>query len=166
MALKALLSIRPIGEQDRPWVGVLLTEHWGCARIVTRGRMHDATELPGFVASLGAQAVGLVTYRIEAGQCEVVSLNSVHERAGVGTALLEAVAAVAREADLARLWLITTNDNLPALRFYQRRGWRLRAVYPNALEQSRRLKPEIGLVGLEGIPLRDELELELPLPGR
>ncbi len=77
--------------------------------------------------------------------------------------LIEAVKQAAVSAGCRRLWLITTNDNLHALRFYQKRGFRLVAVYPNALEESRRLKPEIPLVGLDGIPLRDELELELAL---
>ena len=69
----------------------------------------------------------------------------------------------AREAGCGRVWLITTNDNLRALRFYQRRGFRLVAVHPDALERSRELKPSIPEIGLDGIPLRDELELELTL---
>jgi Acetyltransferase (GNAT) family len=68
-----------------------------------------------------------------------------------------------REAGCRRVWLITTNDNLRALRFYQRRGFRLVAVHPDALARSRELKPSIPEIGLDGIPLRDELELELLL---
>jgi len=77
--------------------------------------------------------------------------------------MLEAVAAVAREEGCRRVWLITTNDNLRALRFYQRRGFHLVAMHPNALARSRELKPSIPEIGLDGIPLRDELELELSL---
>ena len=61
------------------------------------------------------------------------------------------------------MWLITTNDNLNALRFYQGRGFRLVAVHPGAVEASRRLKPQIPELGSFGIPIRDELELELSL---
>jgi len=82
---------------------------------------------------------------------------------GSGTALMEAVAAAARDAGCRRVWLITTNDNLRALRFYQRRGFRLAALHRDALDRSRELKPSIPDVGLDGIPLRDELELELTL---
>ena len=84
-------------------------------------------------------------------------------RVGAGTALIEAVAGAARAAGCARLWLITTNDNLRALRFYQRRGFRLAALHRDALARSRELKPSIAEIGLDGIPLRDELELELDL---
>jgi RimJ/RimL family protein N-acetyltransferase len=108
--------------------------------------------------------VGLVTYRIEGSQCEVVTLNSEEEGTGIGTALLEAVCREAAAAGCTRVWLITTNDNLPALRFYQKRGMRLFALHPNAVEASRKLKPEIPLAGWEGIPIRDEIELELRLP--
>ena len=69
----------------------------------------------------------------------------------------------ARAGQCTRLWLITTNDNLRALRFYQRRGFRLAALHRDALETSRRLKPSISEIGFHGIPLRDELELERSL---
>ena len=85
------------------------------------------------------------------------------EKAGIGTALIDAVKDVATMARCKRLWLITTNDNMAALHFFQKRGFMLVAVYPNALEQSRKLKPEIPLIGIDGIPLRDEIELEMPL---
>lgn len=63
----------------------------------------------------------------------------------------------------ARLWLITTNDNVGALVFYQKAGFRLVAVYPDAVNQARKLKPQIPLVAENGIPIRDEIELALDL---
>jgi GNAT superfamily N-acetyltransferase len=141
----------------------VLAERWHSPRIVTRGRIHQADELPGFVAETVAGLMGLVTYRCEADQCEIVSLDSLVERRGVGTALVAAVQRAARETGCARLWLITTNDNLQALRFYQKRGFALAALHRNALELSRRLKPEISALGEDGIPLRDEIELEMLL---
>jgi N-acetylglutamate synthase-like GNAT family acetyltransferase len=107
--------------------------------------------------------VGLVTYRLAEGECELVTINSQRPGAGIGSALLEAVKEAAQKGGCRRLWLITTNDNLEALRFYQLRGFALVAVHRNALEASRRLKPQIPKVGQHGIPLRDELELELVL---
>jgi len=80
---------------------------------------------------------------------------------GAGTALIEAVGQLARQQGCTRLWVITTNDNVDALRFYQRRGFCLVAVHRGAVDRSRaRLKPEIPAVGAYGIPLRDEIELE------
>src|SRR5215211_4644075 len=118
-------------------------------------------EHPGFVAEDGNQRLGLVTYHIGDGECEIVTIDSVVEGRGVGTALLHAVTAQARAAGCRRVWLITTNDNLNALRFYQGRGFRLVAVHSGAMDASRRMKPEISEVGHFGIPVRDELELEL-----
>jgi len=107
--------------------------------------------------------IGLVTYRIDGDECEITTLNSLVEGIGIGSALVAAIKDAAVSAECKRLWLITTNDNLPALRFYQKRGFLLVAVHRNALQQSRRLKPEIPLVGRDGIPLRDEIELEMLL---
>ncbi len=130
---------------------------------VSRGTLHRADLLPGFVALDHGEPIGLVTYDINGEECEVVTLNSLIQGAGIGTALLSAVAETARAAGCQRVWLITTNDNTHALRFYQKRGYRLAALYPNALKASRRLKPEIPITGIDGIPLRDEIELEFVL---
>jgi N-acetylglutamate synthase-like GNAT family acetyltransferase len=121
-------------------------------------------ELPGFRVERGGEMVGLLTYRIDGDACEIVTLDATIEQRGIGTALIDATCAAAVEAGCKRLWLITTNDNLDALRFYQRRGFRIVAVQPNAVDESRRLKPSIPEVGAYGIPLRDELELERILP--
>ena len=157
------LKIRPLNKGDRDWVASLLNEQWGSTRVVSRGKVYRADELPGFAAVEDDKPVGLITYRIEGDQCEITTLNSLTEKEGIGTALIDAVRDVANGARCKRLWLITTNDNTAALHFYQKRGFVLAALYPNALEKSRILKPEIPLTGIDGIPLRDEIELELPL---
>jgi ribosomal protein S18 acetylase RimI-like enzyme len=147
----------------RLWARELLEEKWGSVKIITRGRIHDAMSLPGFVAILNGDPVGLVTYRIFDNECEVITLSSVEAGIGAGTTLLKMVKETAITANCNRIWLITTNDNVDAMRFYQRRGFKFAALYINALEESRRLKPELSLTGLYGIPLRDEIELEMAL---
>jgi GNAT superfamily N-acetyltransferase len=157
------VTVRPLGPGDREWARAKLADLWGDV-VVSRGRLHDPAGLPGFVAEDEAgEPAGLLTYCIDGGDCEVVTINTFPKGEGAGTALLEAVAAAARQAGCARVWLITTNDNLRALRFYQRRGFRLVALHRDALDRSRELKPAIPEIGLDGIPLRDELELELML---
>ncbi len=156
-------SVRPLTDADRPWARDLLTERWGEPRVVTRGRLHDAGALPGFLAEdRDGRRLGLVTYRLDGPECELMTLDSVAEGRGVGSALLAAVRGAAEAAGCRRLWLVTMNTNLHALRFYQRRGLRLVAVHPGAVADSRRLKPTIPLRE-NGLPLRDEIELELPL---
>ena len=107
---------------------------------------------------------GVVTYLIEADVCEVVSIDAVVQGEGVGTALLEAACEAAVAAGCRRVRLITTNDNVDALRFYQRRGFALTELRPGAVGESRRMKPQIPLVGAHGIPIRDELVLVRELP--
>jgi GNAT superfamily N-acetyltransferase len=156
-------QIRPTAKEDKPWITSVLTGKWGSSRSVSRGHIYQADELPGFVAVQKEKQVGLITYRIDGNECEITTMNSLIERKGIGTALLDAVKNVAVKAGCKRIWLVTTNDNTEALRFWQKRGFNFKAVYPNAVEKSRKLKPEIALFGDHGIPIRDEIELEMML---
>lgn len=156
-------QIKPINKEDKAWVSHLLKEWWAGPEVVTRGTLHQADELPGFIAVLEGKPAGLITYRIDKKECEVVTMNSLIERKGIGSALIDAVKNVAISKGCQRLWLITTNDNTAALRFYQKYGLSLVAVHRNAIEKSRQLKPEIPLIGNDGIPIRDEIELEIIL---
>src|SRR5438132_2059318 len=157
------IVLHPIAPEDRAWVIQFITEHWGAEIIVSRGVVYHPQDLPGFVAIQEGEMVGLVTYNIEGESCEVVTIDSIRPSSGVGTVLIETVRDIAIKSRCKRLWLITTNDNLNALRFYQKRGFVLVAVHRNAIEQSRKLKPQIPLLGEHGIPIRDEIELEMPL---
>lgn len=157
------IVIRPIELSDRDWIIDLLITHWISTRIVTKGKIHDAETLPGFIALISGKRVGLLTYLITNNECEIITLNSLVEKNGVGSMLIEAAKEIAFQSGCNRLWLITTNDNIPALYFYQKRGFQLVAIHKNALEISRQLKPEISMSGMFGIPLRDEIELEMQL---
>jgi len=155
--------IRPISEADRAWVASLLTQQWGSPLSVSRGKCLDAAALPGFLAERTTERLGLVTYHLVGRDCEVVTLNSLAGGMGIGTALLKAVQEKASDAGAERIWLITTNDNVTALEFYQKRGFVLAHLHRDAVTESRRMKPQIPLVAANGIPIRDELELELIL---
>jgi ribosomal protein S18 acetylase RimI-like enzyme len=157
------IVLRRLKAEDRDWVMRLLQERWGSTLIVSRGRVHEADKLPGFIAEDQGDPIGMVTYWIDGDECEMVSLDSLVEGRGLGSALVAAVKETATEGGCDRLWLITTNDNTVALRFYQKLGFRLVAVHRNAIDRSRELKPEIPTIGMDGIPIRDEIELELRL---
>jgi ribosomal protein S18 acetylase RimI-like enzyme len=131
---------------------------------VRLGELLEPATFPGLVAERDAERIGLLTYIVDGDQFEVLSLHSRVENAGAGSALLQAAAALAAGRGCRRLWLVTTNDNLHALGFYQRRGLRLCALHAGALELDRALKPELPEVNPDNrIPMRDLLELELPL---
>jgi hypothetical protein len=105
----------------------------------------------------------LLTYRVDREGLEVVTIDALRIRAGIGAALLSRATQIARDTGTTRVWLITTNDNLRAIRFYERRGFRIIAVHRGAVDRARMLKPSIPLVAENGIELHDELELELVL---
>jgi ribosomal protein S18 acetylase RimI-like enzyme len=156
--------VRPYAAGDRGWAEGLLEEHMGSSRVARLGELIDPAGLPGLVAERDGERIGLLTYIVDGDQFEVLSLHCRVENAGGGSALLAAAAALAAGRGCRRLWLVTTNDNLHALGFYQRRGLRLSALHAGAVARDRALKPELPEVNPDNrIPLRDLLELELPL---
>jgi len=158
------IEIRSVEAEDRDWIGSVLTENWGSPRIITRGRSHDVPELPGLKAEIDGEKVGLLTYRMEDKECEIVSLNSLKESIGVGTLLVRTLIDIAKAKGCDRLVVITTNDNMKAVRFYENRGFSVKAVHEGAVTRSRKLKPEIPLLGINGIEIKDEIELEYRIP--
>ena len=154
--------VRPLAGGDAEWLATA-SEPVGGLEVVSRGALHHLRQLPGFVAEAGGERVGFASYRLDGDACELVAICSLRERRGVGSALIATVSAAASRAGARRLWLVTTNDNLGALRFYQRVGFRLVAVHLDAVTRSRALKPAIPALGHDDIPIRDELELSKPL---
>lgn len=156
-------AIYPLTAGDRDWMRALVTARWGAPTVVAHGVVYDPATLPGFYALYQAERVGLVTCHLTGDACEIVTLDSLCEDIGIGTALIAAARKMAMAAGCRRLWLITTNDNLPPLRFYQERGFRLAALNLGAVDAARQIKPQIPLIGLDGIPIHDEIVLELVL---
>jgi ribosomal protein S18 acetylase RimI-like enzyme len=155
------LRVRRIVAADRPAVRVLVEELWGSPVAVAHGAVFQPAELDGFLAERDGEIAGLLTYDVRGDALEVVSINAFPARGGAGTALLEAAVRAARdEHGCRRVVLTTTNDNVDALRFYQRRGFRLVGLRPGAVDAARAIKPDIPATGAHGIALRDELELE------
>jgi ribosomal protein S18 acetylase RimI-like enzyme len=162
------MMIRPAAAADRDWVERTLVARWGSTVVVNQGRECDAAALEALIAvdtagDADPERVGLLTYRVDREGLEVVTIDALRPRSGVGTALLARATEIALDAGARRIWLITTNDNLDAIRFYQRRGFRIVAVHRGAVDQARLLKESIPLVAHNGIELHDELELELEL---
>ncbi len=157
------VTIRPATPDDADYVRRILVDSWESTKLARLGELIDAAECPALIAETDGEAVGLLTYHVDGRGLEVVSIDSQYTGTGVATGLLAAAAEAGRQEGAARLWLITTNDNTGALRFYQRRGLDLVALYRDAVAVSRTLKPQIPDRGAHGIPIRHELELELRL---
>jgi GNAT superfamily N-acetyltransferase len=151
----------PAGDgADRAWLADLWRDGWGGDPMYSGGRVHHLAHLKAFIAWEAGRRVGAATYAPpEGGVAELVSLDALVPGRGVGSLLLQAVRGAVRAQGGRALRVVTTNDNLDALGFYQRRGFRLVALRPGAVDASRRHKPTIPLVGHHGIRVRDELVL-------
>ena len=156
-------NIVKVNDDNRQKVNEILINEWESTDIIIRGEVVDGTKLDGFVALKDNEIIGLITYMIKNNECEICSLNSFIEKIGIGTNLINKVIDVAKEHNCTRLKLVTTNDNIKAIEFYQRRGFVFSNIYKNAIENSRKIKPEIPMFAENGLPIKDEIEFEIIL---
>jgi len=157
------MDIRRLTPEDLPRLRQFWKENWGDEFVVAHGIVYRPDSLDGFLAFDGDEWAGEITFTFSGDDCEIVSLDSLREGQGIGTKLINAVMEEARWKNCKRVFLITTNDNLHALGFYQRRGFELVAIHRGAVNESRKIKPTISLIGANNIPIRDEIELEIVL---
>ena len=155
------MKVRDKQPEDQPWIEKILTERWGGVHVIVHDETFDAHLLPALVAG---EKQGLATFRVHETDrirfAELITLDAIIANRGIGTALIEALISRLRTETATVLRVTTTNDNLDALRFYQRRGFRITEVRPGAVDKARSIKPSISLTGEYGIPIRDEIELE------
>ncbi|MCE1247474.1 MAG: GNAT family N-acetyltransferase [Firmicutes bacterium] len=157
------MELFEITSENREMVKEVIAREWGDT-VAIRGRVVYPGDMRGFYCNgADGEISGLITFQVQNRQCEIVTLNSFIPGAGIGTQLVRAVQQKAKEECCSRIWLITTNDNTEALRFYQVKGFKIAALYKNSVAELRKLKPSIPETGCYGIPIRDEIEMELPL---
>ncbi|MCL2364680.1 MAG: GNAT family N-acetyltransferase [Defluviitaleaceae bacterium] len=168
---RCIFFVKPIAPLDytickidptlRKQVQPLLDESWGGPLIAANGKLHDTRTSPGYAAVCDGEALGYLLYDLQNDECEILVLESTAPNIGIATALIERVKQTAIASNIRQITVRTTNDNTHALRFYQRRGFALRGVCINAMEAHRALKHSLPLIGMDGIPLRDEITLAL-----
>jgi len=166
VAERASFAVEQISEQTRDIATAYIIKEWQTAKIKIRGEVIDCSAIDGFIIldESREKAIGLITYIFRGEACEIVSLNSERPCAGIGTALVEKVKAAAIAYGCKTLRLLTSNDNLNAIGFYQKRGFDLVGVNFGAIDRAREtFKPEIPLIGQNGIPLRHELDFSMKL---
>ncbi len=151
------IQIRAIEPEDREQVVELLVNRWTSPEQLLDGEVVDASKLPGYLALNEGRLVGMITLIKRESEWEILTLDSLQRWGGIGTLLLDAAVDAARHADVGRIMVRTSNDNLDAFRFYQRRGFHLEKVVQGVIDEERKLNPEIPVTGLHGIPLRDEV---------
>ena len=155
------IHYRKISKDDRGWIAEFIRSRWGSEMVVVHGAVYHPAGLEGFVAGNEKENVGLVTYKIENDSCEIVTLDAIIENKCIGSNLVTLVLKEAKSTGCKKVWLITTNDNIKAIYFYQKLGFQLVKIYPDAVENSRKIKPGIPQTAENGLPIRDELEFEI-----
>ena len=160
------VAIRELTPADEATVERLLDAELGGRDQARLGQVRDVLALPGYCAWNGHHILGVATYALDKDRAELaaIAVSSDQRLLGIGSALIEAVVSTVAARGGREVWLVTTNDNLDALRLYQRRGFHLARLDSGAVDRARDLKPEIPLLGRHGIPMRDELILVRPLP--
>ena len=156
-------TVRQAGPRDRAWIETQMRQYWGGLVIWSRGVPHNVLECPTLIAETEGAPCGLLAYLPSPPECEIIVVDARPQFRGTGSKLIEAVVARARDVRCSRLWLVTTNDNVDALRFYQRRGFVLSRLYRGVVDEARKLKPTIPVIGCYGIAIHDEIEAERPV---
>lgn len=157
------MDIKIISSENRQQINEFIISHWFTTDMVIRGNIFDMTILDGYATYENEEVIGLITYKFEDNECEIMSLDSLKEKQGIGTALLNKVIEIAKVKGCTKVKLITTNDNINAIKFYQKRGFDMAKLYHNAVDTSRKLKPSIPLLGDFDIPLKHEIEFKMYL---
>ncbi|MGG5738818.1 MULTISPECIES: GNAT family N-acetyltransferase [Bacillus cereus group] len=158
-----MVHIQKITPEMKETIRRFMCENWGSSMMVSRGRAHQLEQLPGFIALKNDRIVGIITCEVLKNMCEIVSLDSFEEGNGIGTKLVDCVLQMARENECEKVWLITTNDNMNALRFYQKRNFIMTNLYMDAVKEARKIKKEIPFIGYDNIAISHEIQLEYTL---
>ncbi|MBI5613940.1 GNAT family N-acetyltransferase [Candidatus Gottesmanbacteria bacterium] len=150
-------------QTDNAWISNIATQMWGSVEIISKEHVYNILNLPTLVGTLDGNPVGFISYIKDKNSIEIVALYCEVTNKGLGTTFIDRVKERAKEEGCSKVWLMTTNDNTQALRFYQKRGFVITAIHINEMEKQRKLKPSIPLLGNDRIPIRDEIELEVEL---
>jgi GNAT superfamily N-acetyltransferase len=148
---------------DREYIRKYITEHWGLPIVSTR-RTYDPADLQGLVyRDEWGEVQGLITWYIEGDAAEMVTVDAYQQGRHIGGRLLTAAEAELQKRGVKHIRIVTTNDNLRAVAFYVRHGYRMTHIDLDGMERVRKLKPNVPLTGMDGLPLRDMIELEKDL---
>jgi GNAT superfamily N-acetyltransferase len=155
-------SFRPIPDVD--FLSRFLLRRWGTDVLAMGGRVYrlaDVEAMGAYDAEDGL--VGVAVYAMKPTALFLLSLDALRQNEGVASRMIEALSGEGRRRGARRLRVMTTNVNYDGMRFYQRRGFRMTALYPGAIDALRAFAPTLKTSGADGVPARDILELEIDL---
>jgi GNAT superfamily N-acetyltransferase len=155
------LIIRSKEPNDSTMLKEIMDKDWGGEPLVVRGEKYYPTILDGLIILGGDKMCGFLSYEIRDHVCEIIAFEIYAQSKGIGTLALNKLKEIAQSKNCNKLYLMTTNDNVDALRFYQKRGFHICGIHLDSVKISRKIKPSIPDIGDHGIPLRDEIDLEM-----
>ena len=152
------VMVREATDADRLAARALFQRDFGRRQIVAFGEPLDIDLMPALVAIMRDDPAGALAYRQYGDGLHIVALatDPMWQRSGVGGYLVAEAELLARRLGLVKMVVSTTNDNLPSLYFYQRRGYRLTAVLPGRVAELN----GAPIKGFAGIQVCDEIRLE------
>ena len=153
-------AIRWKDETDAQWLEALIRDQWAGEPLIVHGTEYRLADCPTLIYG---DREGVAVFTLDSEPPELLLLHALRPGAGIGSALIAAVVSAAKERGHGRLLVTTTNDNLAALRFYQRRGFRMHGLRVGAVDDARVRKASIPLEGFNGIRLHDEIDLVLEI---
>ncbi len=148
---------------DRDELASFIEKHWHSPVIMSRGRSFYPHKENGFIDRRDGQIVGVLTFHVEDGELEVLTLNATLQGKGIGSALMLATIEKARDLGCSKIWLTTTNDRLKPIGFYQRIGFRMTNINLGVVDEARKIKPQIPEFGERGVRIQDEIVMELSI---
>lgn len=154
------IKLRAFLPSDHSWLKDLMNKDWGGLPLVIRGKKYDPTLLDGIIAENDKKIAGFLFFNISGRDCEIIVFEVFEKFKGTGSIILDHLKQIAKNSQCQRIYLMTTNDNLDALRFYQKRGFHICGIHLDSVKISRKIKPSIGIIGDYGITVRDEIDLE------
>jgi N-acetylglutamate synthase-like GNAT family acetyltransferase len=155
-----MIKIRLKSRSDNARIVQYIKNNWGGDFLLSKGKKHYCDNLQGLIAEGDYSISGLCLFAIDIDELEIVLIEAFKENQGVGSALIKEIENIAAENQIKRIWLVTTNDNLNAMRFFLKKGFSFKRIERNLIEEYRGQKPSIPIVGNYGIPILDELEFE------
>ncbi|MFC1659278.1 GNAT family N-acetyltransferase [Pseudomonadota bacterium] len=161
MSIKENHKIREVTPEDSPLIRHLMDKYWGGEPLMVHDKKFYPSKMEGLLAYKRNEVASFLIYEIRNKNCEIIVFEVFEKFHGLGTIMLKELKKVAKKKGCKRIYLMTTNDNLDALRFYQKRGFIICGIHLNTMEEARKKKPSIPELGDYDIPLRDEIDLEL-----
>jgi len=147
-----------LSDKEREAIREFVLRFWGEEEQLTFDRKFVVTDLPAFLAKSGNTIIGFVSFAEVNDVILIAALGILpkYQDAGVGKSLIKKVEAETKRLEKKKLLVSTSNDDLPALAFYQSIGFQIYEVKPNIIAE----KHGTVLKGIGRLPIRDELRMQ------